>query len=85
MGVRAAPCYDQLAGPEPDTGTEAACSPIRLILKNGSPADPPQFVTGTPTWHEGDTFMSRPGRTFRILAINDTSDDCHAVWTVELE
>jgi hypothetical protein len=42
-------------------------------------------VTATPTWHEGDTFVSRPGRTFRILAINDSSDDCHAVWTVELE
>jgi hypothetical protein len=32
----------------------------RLILKDESPADPPQFVTATPTWHEGDTFMSRP-------------------------
>jgi hypothetical protein len=32
-----------------------------------------------------DTFMSRPGRTFRIVAINDASDDFHAVWTVELE
>ena len=57
----------------------------RLILKDGSPAEPPQFVTATPTWHEGDTFFTRPGRTFRILAINDTSHDCHAVWTVELE
>ena len=32
-----------------------------------------------------DPFSTRPGRTFRILAINDTSHDCHAVWTVELE
>jgi hypothetical protein len=51
----------------------------------GSPADPPRFVTATPTRHEGDTFMSRPGRTCRILAINDGSDDFHAVWTVERE
>jgi hypothetical protein len=29
--------------------------------------------------------MSRRGRTFRVLAINDTSDDCHGVWIVELE
>jgi hypothetical protein len=57
----------------------------RLILKDGTPADPPQFITATPQWREGDTFMSRPGRTFRILAINDSSDDVHAVWTVELE
>jgi hypothetical protein len=29
--------------------------------------------------------MSRKRRTFRILAINESSDDFHAVWTVELE
>jgi hypothetical protein len=57
----------------------------RLILKDGSPADPPQFVTATPVWKVGDSFMLRPGRTFRILAINDGNDDCHAVWTVEPE
>jgi hypothetical protein len=57
----------------------------RLILKDGTPADPPVFTTATPQWREGDTFMSRPGRTFRILAINESSDDFHAVWTVELE
>lgn len=55
----------------------------RLILKDGSPADPQKFETATPQWREGDTFMSRPGRTFRIVAINESSDDCHAVWTVE--
>jgi hypothetical protein len=33
-------------------------------------ADPLVFRTATPQWHEADTFMSRPGRTFRILAIN---------------
>jgi hypothetical protein len=29
----------------------------------------------------------KPGgrRTFRILAINDSSDDFHAIWTVKLE
>jgi hypothetical protein len=57
----------------------------RLILKDDSSADPPVFTTTTPQWREGDTFMSRPGRTFRILAINDSSDDCHAVRTVERE
>jgi hypothetical protein len=75
------------AGPEPTTGTEAAMPAFqyRLILKDGTSADSPQFVTATPTWHEGDTFMSRPGRTFRILAINESSDDFHAEWTVEVE
>jgi hypothetical protein len=45
----------------------------------------PVFTSATPQWREGDTFLSRPGRVFRILAINDSSDDFHAVWTVELE
>ena len=64
------------AGPEPTTGTEAAMPAFQyhLILKDSSSADPPQFVTATPQWREGDTFMSRPGRTFRILAINESSD-----------
>jgi hypothetical protein len=57
----------------------------RLILKDGSSADPPVFTTATPAWHVGDTFFTRPGRTFRILSINDSSDDFHAVWTVERE
>ena len=56
----------------------------RPILKDGSPADPPGLTTARPQWREGNTFFTRPGRTFRILAVND-SDDCHAVWTVELE
>jgi hypothetical protein len=57
----------------------------RLLLEDGSPADPPVFTTATPQWREGDIFMIRPGRTFRILAIRDGADDSHAVWAVELE
>jgi hypothetical protein len=47
----------------------------RLILRDGTPADPPKFETATPQWREGDTFLTRPGRTFRILAITDSGDD----------
>jgi hypothetical protein len=57
----------------------------RLILKDGSPADPPVFTTAAPQWREGDTFMSRPGRTFRILQTRDAADGFHGVWTVEPE
>lgn len=57
----------------------------RLILKDGSPADPPVFTTATSQWRESDTFFSRPGRVFRILKIREGGDDFHAVWTVELE
>jgi hypothetical protein len=31
----------------------------RLILKDGSPADPPVFTTATPQLREGDTFFTR--------------------------
>jgi hypothetical protein len=31
------------------------------------------------------TRSCRARLTLRILAINDSSDDCHAVWTVETE
>jgi RimJ/RimL family protein N-acetyltransferase len=31
---------------------------------------------------DSDPSVSRPGRTFRILSINDSSDDYHAVWAV---
>jgi hypothetical protein len=57
----------------------------KLLLEDGTPADPPTFTTAVPTWHAGDKVLIRPGRTFRILAIIDSRDDCHAVWTVELE
>jgi hypothetical protein len=38
-----------------------------------------------PNWHAGDKVLIRPGPTFRILAIIDSSDHCHPVWTIELE
>jgi hypothetical protein len=38
-------------------------------------------VCGHPEPDAGAVFMTRAN----ILAINDSSDDCHAVWTVERE
>ncbi len=36
----------------------------RLVLEDGTPAEPPTFSTAVPTWHEGDTFTMRPGWNF---------------------
>lgn len=53
----------------------------RLILEDGSPLDPPTFVCAVPTWHEGDTFMIRPGLVSSIVSIRSNEDE--TVWTVE--
>jgi hypothetical protein len=57
----------------------------RLILKDGTPADPPKFETATPQWREGDTFFTRPGRTFRIVAIKRLERRLPRLLDVELE
>jgi hypothetical protein len=51
---------DQKAALEPTPERRPQLFTYRLILKDGAPADPPQFVTATPTWHVGDTFFTRP-------------------------
>jgi hypothetical protein len=53
---------------------------FKLIQTDGSPADPPQFVTAVPNWHEGDTFLLQPGRVLRIVSIRHTDEE--TVWTV---
>jgi hypothetical protein len=35
---------------------------FKLVQPDGSPAEQPTFVTAVPDWHEGDTFLLRPGR-----------------------
>lgn len=58
---------------------------FKLISDDGTPFDPPTFVTAVPNWHEGDTFMLRPGRVLRILATeaHEGEPPPHATWTVE--
>jgi hypothetical protein len=43
----------------------------RLELADGTPADPPTFLTAIPTWHAGDTIPLPPDRTLRVLAVRD--------------
>ena len=53
----------------------------RMILEDGTPADPPKFVTAVPTWREGNKVLIRPGSEFEIVAI-DEAGDAHGTWTV---
>jgi hypothetical protein len=34
----------------------------RLVLEDGSPADPPKFTTAVPTWHRGHVIPGGGGR-----------------------
>jgi hypothetical protein len=55
---------------------------FHMILTDGTPADPPQFVSSEPNWKAGDHILIRPGQELRILGI-DQAKDVDAVWTVE--
>ena len=54
----------------------------KLVLEDGTPADPATFVTAVPTWREGDTVLIRPGFEFEIVAINESAGDANGTWTV---
>jgi hypothetical protein len=58
---------------------------FQLVLEDGTPADPPQFVTAVPNWAPGQAFLLHPGRVMRTLAIEaaDEEEQPHATWTVE--
>jgi hypothetical protein len=38
-----------------------------LEYEDGSPAEPPTFVTAVPNWRTGDTIPLRKGRTLRVI------------------
>lgn len=54
----------------------------KLVLEDGTPADPPTFVSAVPTWREGDTVLIRPGVEFEIVAIDERAEAAHGTWTV---
>lgn len=54
----------------------------KLVLEDGTPADPPTFVTAVPTWRVGDKVLIRPGFEFEIVAIDEWTEDVSATWTV---
>lgn len=59
-----------------------------LVTADSESVDPAVFMCLEPRWSVGDTFMIRPGRSYRILdvqppTVEAASWDVTAVWTVE--
>jgi hypothetical protein len=40
----------------------------KLVLEDGTPADPPMLDTATPTWRAGDTIPLGRDRSLRVIA-----------------
>jgi hypothetical protein len=40
---------------------------FKLVLKNGTPADPPRLDTAVPNWRAGDTIPLGRGRILRVI------------------
>jgi hypothetical protein len=54
----------------------------RLILVDGTPADPPHFVSSVPNWRAGETVLIAPGNVYRIVELRP-ADDAAGEWVVE--
>jgi hypothetical protein len=54
--------------PQPIIGREHRMAFIfRLVLENGTPADPPTLDTAVPNWRPGDTIPLGAGRILRVI------------------
>jgi hypothetical protein len=55
-----------------------------LQHEDGSPAEPPRFVTAVPNWNPGDTIPLGNGRTLRVIDVSSGPErDGDAVLVVE--
>jgi hypothetical protein len=55
---------------------------FRLISSDGTPVDPPQFVSSVPSWRAGETVLIAPGNVYRIVETRP-ADDVAGEWVVE--
>jgi hypothetical protein len=55
---------------------------FRLILEDGTPADPPRFASSEPNWRVGETVMVTPTNVYRIVEVHAAAD-VNAEWVVE--
>jgi hypothetical protein len=44
---------------------------FRLVLEDGSPADPPTLTSAVPNWRPGDTIPLAPGRSLRVVEVRE--------------
>jgi hypothetical protein len=56
---------------------------FRMVLADGTPADPPQFRSAVPNWSVGDAVMVGATRRYRIVATEYDEPSDATTWTVE--
>jgi hypothetical protein len=56
---------------------------FRLVLSDGSPADPPELATTVLVWKQGDTIPISRDRTLRVLGVRDDDADQRPALVVE--
>jgi hypothetical protein len=56
---------------------------FRMVLADGSPADPPQFVSAVPTWNVGDRVVVCAQPRYRITATEYDERSDTTTWIVE--
>jgi hypothetical protein len=54
-----------------------------MRLTDGSPADPPTFVSAAPNWRVGDDVLVGAEVRYRIVAIDYDEVRDESLWTVE--
>jgi hypothetical protein len=56
----------------------------KLVLEDGTPADPPMLDTAVPNWRPGDTITLGPGRILRVIETRPAQElDGNPVLVVE--
>jgi hypothetical protein len=44
---------------------------FKLVLEDGTPADPPTLTAAVPNWKAGDTIPFGPERSLRVVEVRD--------------
>ena len=44
---------------------------FKLVLEDGTPADPPTFTAAVPNWKAGDVVPLGAGRSLRVVEVRD--------------
>ena len=44
---------------------------FKLVLEDGTPADPPTFTAAVPNWKAGDTIPLGAGRLLRVIEVRE--------------
>jgi hypothetical protein len=56
---------------------------FRLTRLDGSPADPPTFVSAVPNWQAGDVATIRPGLAYQVVRVEQADEHSNLTLVVE--